>query len=296
MAACRRNWTSLHAGTTAALLAFLGMTVAAIAGGRPDVDMALVLAVDVSFSISIDERDIQRRGYVSAFRTPEIIRAATSGPLGRIAVTYVEWAGPEEQRQILPWTVLDNRAAVFAFADRLEAAPVHRSGRTSLSGALAEAVRLFEDSPVEATRRVIDISSDGVNNSGPPVVSVRDLAAGLSITINGLPLMGAAGSEDSPVPLDSYYRDCVIAGPGAFVFPVNDWSQFAETLKKKLALEIAYVPGFSGMVHLASIEVQTDCLIGEKEEREKYIRQLDEMTGGKSERWQLREQDWPTPR
>lgn len=296
MVANRRSGKRFPVGTTLVLLAVLALTNATIADDRPPADMALVLAVDVSFSINVDERDIQRRGYVSAFRTPEIIQAATSGPLGRIAVTYVEWAGPENQRQILPWTILDSHAAVLAFADQLEAAPAHRSGRTSLSGALAEAVRLFEDSPVEATRRVIDISSDGINNSGPPVVPVRDLAAGLSITINGLPLMGAAGSGDSPAPLDSYYRDCVIAGPGAFVFPVNDWSQFAETLKKKLALEIAYVPGFSGMVHLASIEAQTDCLIGEKEEREKYIRQLDEMTGGKSERWQLREQDWPTPR
>lgn len=273
---------------TAALAVWAGMVQAD--SGFYEVDMQLVLAVDISFSISLDEQDIQRRGYVAAFRDADVIRAVTSGYRGRIAVTLMEWAGDDMQVQVVPWTLIADRAGAEAFAARLAAAPVNRSGRTSISTALTAAIALFPQSPFQAARRVVDISSDGFNNSGPRVDRARDRLVYHGVTINGLPLM--IGDGGAPVPLDVYFRDCVIGGPGAFVAPVLSWGAFGATLKQKLITEISGpVPAAPGYLRAAA----TDCLTGEKVEREKYIDQLKGATGTRAPRWIPREEDWPLP-
>ena len=204
----------------------LAAALAAALGGRPalaappDVDLELVLAVDVSRSMDYDEQRLQRDGYVAAFRHPEVIAAISSGALGRIAVTYVEWAGPFYQTIVVPWTILANGADAEAFATKLAAAPLMNETGTSISGGLSFSAQLFDTSGARGLRRAIDVSGDGPNNMGLPVAPMRDQLVEEGITINGLPIMLKRSYSFGPfnIPnLDVYYEDCVIGGPGAFM-------------------------------------------------------------------------------
>jgi Protein of unknown function (DUF1194) len=230
-----------HRLVTAALIA-LGTLVAKPAVGltATEVDLALVLAVDISGSMDPDEQRLQRHGYVQAFRSPLVHQAIRDGMLGRIAIVYAEWAGSTVQHVVVPWTVIEAAAEAAAFAERLAEAPIQRGPRTSLAGAIDYGVRLLEESNTAPLRKVIDLSGDGVNNQGRSVTSARDEAVAQGITINGLPLLlkRPSGSWDSE-PLDEYFRDCVIGGPGAFMIPVREQHQFAEAIKTKILREIA---------------------------------------------------------
>ncbi|PCH75468.1 MAG: hypothetical protein COC12_00625 [Rhodobacteraceae bacterium] len=265
------------------------------------VDMQLVLAVDISFSISPDEQDIQRRGYVAAFRDPAVIRAIMSGYRGRIAVTYLEWAGEDTQAQTLGWTLIYDATSAADFARKLEGVAITRKGRTSISKALILAIDLLRQSPFLAERHVVDISSDGFNNTGPRVDRVRDRLIYQGVTINGLPLMNGQ-TTDPDTRLETYFRDCVIGGTGAFVTPVTRWQDFADVLNKKLVLEIsgpAFAPEET-RIYLAAHDAPPtpgmDCLYGEKEDLKTYIQQLEDAVGkDRAPRWMPREQDWPMP-
>ena len=233
------------------------------------VDLELVLAVDVSLSMDIDEQRLQRDGYVSAFRDPDIIKSIMSGPNARIAVTYVEWAGPEIQSVVMPWTIIDGEASAIEFSRRLEAVPISRARMTSISGALHYADGLFETSGVRSLRRVIDVSGDGPNNAGPPVVPVRDAIVAKGVVINGLPiLLKRPASLFDIENLDQYYADCVIGGTGSFSIPVREPAEFRTATRKKLLLEIAgLVPVPQPRlvrIQAGPSEATADCLVGEK--------------------------------
>src|SRR3712207_1597641 len=148
-----------------------------------EVDLALVIAVDISFSMDPEEQALQREGFVEAFRSPVVHEAIRKGTLGRIAVIYAEWAANFDQRVIVPWTVIDNPESAMAFAGRLEAQPTRRGPRTSVSGAIDFGVKLLGQRGTPATRRVIDISGDGANNQGRSVTAARDEAVPQGITI-----------------------------------------------------------------------------------------------------------------
>ncbi|WP_448187648.1 DUF1194 domain-containing protein [Azospirillum sp. sgz301742] len=223
------------------LLLILAPPGRAVAGGVP-VDLELVLAIDVSGSIDPDEAELQRRGYVQAFLNPKVIDAIRSGPYGRIAVVYMEWAGDHYQQTVIGWTLLDSRDAIAAFADRLAEAGIGRERWTSISMALTAASGLFEGSAYEGTRRVIDVSGDGPNNSGPPLLPVRDALVAKGITINGLPIVNDRPNPwggEPPRDLDQYYRNNVIGGPGAFIVVADGFDAFAQAILTKLLLEIA---------------------------------------------------------
>ena len=160
---------------------------AAPAGTR--VDLALVLAVDVSFSMEPDEQDLQRHGFIEAFQSSEVHRALRQGVLGRIAVIYVEWSGAFDQQIIVPWTVIEQPADALAFAARLSRSPLHRMGYASISGIIDFGFRQLRQSSLQADRQVIDVSGDGVNNTGRTVTLARDEALARGITINGLLIM-----------------------------------------------------------------------------------------------------------
>ena len=180
------------------------------------VDVELVLAVDVSRSMDRDEQVLQRDGYVAALRDPEVLSAIRSGFVGRIALTYVEWGGRHEQRVVVPWRAIEIPADIEAFAAVLESSRAERRRYTSISGGLAFAAELFEANDFEGTRRVIDVSGDGPNNTGPPVTLLRDALVADGIVINGLPLMlspYSSGVNNVLLDLESYYEDCVIGGP-----------------------------------------------------------------------------------
>lgn len=255
------------------LCVILAALVAVIVGIRTpatadtQVDLELVLAVDVSLSMDMDEQRLQRDGYVAAFRDPEVWNAIQAGAAGRIAVTYVEWAGQLTQQTVLPWTLIDGPQAAAAFADLLEAQPISRARMTSISGALIYSARELEKNPYKGTRRVVDVSGDGPNNSGIPAEHARDELVGKGIVINGLPIML---KRDQPSGffdinnLDKYYSNCVIGGTGAFMIPIRDRSEFRSATRRKLILEI------SGLVpdepaRLIPVQVDSfDCMVGER--------------------------------
>ncbi len=234
-----------------------------------EVDLELVLAVDVSGSMDAEEHQLQRAGYVAALRHPSLWSAIETGAYQRIALSYMEWAGPVGQQVIMPWTLIDSRAALDNFADRLEATEISYIRGTSISEALQFAAEMIDGNGFDGFRRVIDISGDGANNMGPPVVPSRDAVLARGITINGLPLL-LRPSFSNNVRLDDYYRDCVIGGIGAFVYPVQDRSAVVEAIRRKLVLEISYpggpLPNDTGAAAPQLVQ-ETDCMIGEKMRR-----------------------------
>lgn len=250
-----------------------------------DVDIELVLAVDASRSMEPFEQKIQRDGYIAAFRRKDVIDAIREGVHGRVAITYVEWAGSTLQRTIVPWTLVDGAESAEKFAAALDQPIPSTQSRTSISGAIDFSSSLFDDNGFKGMRKVIDVSGDGANNNGRPVAEARDQALAKGITVNGLPLMtrGDFYSDWAVKDLDIYYSNCVIGGPGAFMIPVNSWDQFPEAVRRKLVLELAgTMPVMQEADWTASespraIPVQDkqmyDCLSGERI-------------------WQRRMQDW----
>ena len=255
-------------------LARFALAAAILAGADParaetEVDLALVLAVDISYSMDMDELALQRQGFAEAFRSSLVHEAIKRGMLGRIAVVYLEWAGSLDQRIMVPWSTLDGPEAANAFADKVAAVPVRRAQRTSISGAIDFSVKVLGESGVEATRRVIDVSGDGPNNQGRLVVPARDEAVAQGITINGLPLqLKRPGYLDIP-DLDVYFKDCVIGGSGAFMIPVRDKAQFQNAVKTKVLLEVAGLSPPDPLIHPAQDSPRANCMIGESMWRER---------------------------
>lgn len=235
------------------------------------VDLQLVLAVDISRSMDQDEQSLQRAGYVAALRDPEVIAAIQGGPLGRIAITYVEWAGHGLQTVLVPWTLIDGAESAGLVADALSVQPLQRLRRTSISNALTFSAAHFQTSGFESARRVIDISGDGPNNQGFGVTDARDAVVDQGITINGLPIMLKTGFPSGFFDvqnLDLYYEDCVIGGFGAFLVTVQDVGEFADAIRRKLILEIAgRMPSpraIPAQWTPAQSMGETDCQVGEK--------------------------------
>ena len=250
-----------------ALWLMAGSAGIAAAGERQQVDLELVLAVDVSWSMDRDEQHFQRDGFVAAFRHGEVIAAIAEGAWGAIAVSYVEWAGDFAQQVVIPWTRIDGPETAHAFADLLAQKPIGFYRRTSISGAMELARALFAADPYKGLRRILDISGDGTNNQGQRVDRKRNQLVGENIVINGLPIMikktnpGGYLEIDN---LDDYFRECVIGGSGAFLIAVTDKDQFAIAIRRKLLLEIA---GVALRVQPVQLRIPTnpiDCLIGEK--------------------------------
>jgi Protein of unknown function (DUF1194) len=234
----------------------------------PSVDVELILAVDVSYSMDMDELAIQREGYAQAIVSKEFLQALKSGPTGKIAVTYFEWAASSDQKIIIPWRVIDGPETADAVANEIMKTPIRRASRTSISGAINFAMPLFDENPYRGLRRVIDISGDGPNNNGAPVVIARDAAIEKGIVINGLPIMVKEPSYSTMDidNLDFYYEDCVIGGPGAFVVTIKDREKFKEAIRTKLLLEVAGRTPERPVVPAAAAakEPRVSCLIGEK--------------------------------
>jgi Protein of unknown function (DUF1194) len=232
----------------------------------PSVDVELVIAVDVSYSMDVDELAVQREGYAQAIVSKEFLQALKSLPIGKISVTYFEWAASSDQKIIIPWRVIDGPETADAVADEIMKTPIRRASRTSISGAIYFAMPLFEANPYRGLRRVIDISGDGPNNNGLPVLGARDIALAKGITINGLPIMVKEPSYSTMdiENLDWYYEDCVIGGPGSFVVPIKDREKFKEAIRTKLLLEVAGRTPERRIVPVAEREPRVSCLIGER--------------------------------
>jgi len=233
---------------------------------EPKVDVELVLAVDVSYSMDMDELAVQREGYAQAIVSKEFLQALKALPNGKISVTYFEWAASNDQKIIIPWRVIDGPETADAVADEILKTPIRRASRTSISGAINFAMPLFENNPYPGLRRVIDISGDGPNNNGVPVTPVRDEAVSKGIIINGLPIMVKEPSYSTMdiENLDWYYEDCVVGGPGSFVVAIKDREKFKEAIRTKLLLEVAGRTLDRPVIPVADREPRVSCMIGEK--------------------------------
>jgi hypothetical protein len=229
------------------------------------VDVELVIAVDVSYSMDPDEQALQREGYILALKSREFMQALRQGANSKIAITYFEWAGQFDQKIIMPWRLIDGPESADAVAAEIGRAPYRRASRTSIAGALTFAKLLFENNGYRGLRRVIDVSGDGANNAGPLIVPTRDDVLAAGITINGLPIMlkrptpGSMDIED----LDIYYEDCLIGGPGAFVVPIHERAKFIEATRTKLVLEIAGRQPEPRVMPVSSQAPRISCTIGE---------------------------------
>jgi hypothetical protein len=235
----------------------------------PVVDVELVLAVDVSYSMDMEELAIQREGYAQAIVSKEFLAALKTGPTGKIAVTYFEWAASSDQKVIIPWRVIDGPESADAVAAEIMKTPIRRASRTSISGAINFAMPLFDENQLHGLRRVIDISGDGPNNNGGPVTIARDAAIEKGIVINGLPIMAKEPSSSTMdiENLDLYYEDCVIGGPGSFVVTIKEREKFKEAIRTKLVMEVAGLtpPGARPIpVAETTKEPRVNCLIGER--------------------------------
>jgi hypothetical protein len=252
--------TSVGAGSAAPLLRAEG------GSGLTAVDVELVLAVDVSYSMDPDEQALQREGYIAAITSKEFMNALRQGINGRIAMTYFEWAGTHHRQIIVPWRLVSGPESADAFAAEIARAPYTRAARTSISGALEFGAALFDGSGYRGLRRVIDVSGDGVNNQGPLVDITRDEVLAKGVTINGLPIMlkrSYVGSLDIDN-LDVYYEDCVIGGPGSFVIAIKQREQFKEAIRTKLVLEVAGRVPERRVVPVAARTPRVSCSIGER--------------------------------
>ncbi len=235
------------------------------------VDVELMLAVDVSYSMGPRELELQRRGYAEALTSPEIFQAIKTGYYQKVAITYVEWSGDYDQRVIVDWTLVESESDLVSIAATLTAQFDDSLRRTSISGVLDYAPIEFRTNGFAGERKVIDISGDGPNNQGRPVEIARDELIAEGFVINGLPLMTQDLERDNPffdlADLDLYYQSCVIGGPLSFMVPVKSWKEFPAAVRRKLVLELAgRVPGPNVIpaAWVGRTDTGYDCLIGER--------------------------------
>ena len=230
------------------LITLLGLALAMLAPtarAAEPVDMLLVLAADVSRSVTEPKFKLQREGAAAAITHPDVVKAISSGPHRRIAVCFLEWATVGMQNIVVDWTVIGDSGSARSFGDRLVEAPRSFLGSTSISGAIDFSVAQLERAPFQSERRVIDISGDGNNNSGRSVTEARDDALAKGITINALVILTPIAESfrpehtNPPGGLEKYFQDHVIGGPGAFTVVAESHESFGRALTKKLIQEIA---------------------------------------------------------
>ena len=236
-----------------------------------EVDLELVLAADISTSMALEEAALQRRGFALAIRHPQVIEAIQSGPLGRIAIAYMEWSDYDYQNILVDWTEVSDEKSAAAFAEAIERSPLIGLDWTSISTAITYAARSVDGNEFYANRRVIDISGDGPNNKGAYVVEARDRAVAGGIVINGLPIV-----NDRPEPtygfpslpnLDLYYEDCVIGGAGSFIIVADGFKDFARAIRRKMLLEIAGMAPQDPLLRLVTQRLRPPCDAGEQQAR-----------------------------
>jgi len=212
---------------------------------RPEVDLLLVLAVDISRSVDEKKFRLQRDGYAGALTNPKVIAAIRSGPVGKIAISMIEWSGVAEQAIITDWTTVGTKEDAEALSQRIRGAPRAFMGRTAIGSAIEFALQQFPRSPFQAQRHIVDVSGDGTNNSGIDVAEARQLALSQRVTVNGLailseePLPFNPAHTHPPGGLLAYYENNVIAGTNSFALAAENHDAFGTMILAKLIKEIA---------------------------------------------------------
>jgi hypothetical protein len=241
-----------------------------LADNRPNaipVDTELVLAVDVSYSMEPEEQALQREGYITGLTSREFMQALKGGMHGKVAVTYFEWAGPGDQRVVMPWRLIDGPETADAAADVIARAPYRRAMFTSIASALQFAKPLFDASGYHGLRRVIDVSGDGTNNSSPLLVPVRDDVLAAGICINGLPIMLTSAAVLVGYRELDIYEDCVIGGQVRSSFRSAN-AQFKDAVHQPL--EIAGRTPEQRVIPVQARAPRISCTIGEEMRRQRW--------------------------
>ena len=223
----------MRLAAAASFLAIIGAVPAQAAS------VALILAIDVSESVSAERYILQHDGIARAFETPLLIDAIAAAP-GGIEALVLEWSDPDKIAVTVGWTRIASRGAAAAFSASVRATTRTSHGLTAIGSAMLAAADTFERMPEPAGRRVIDISGDGMANFGVPPSTARDELVGRGITINGLAIL-----SEEPW-LEDYYSRNVVGGPAAFVVAAKGFDSFAEAMLRKLVQEVASGPFVSG--------------------------------------------------
>ncbi len=234
-----------------------------LARAAEQTDLLLVLAMDVSRSMDQGKFLLQRQGYAAAISNPQVLDAIKSGPHQKIALCFIDWSGPFEQKLVIDWTVIDSSAAASRFGDLVSQARRSFYNSTSIGAAINFATAQLARAPFEAERRAIDVSGDGTNNAGPDVQFLRDQAVAKGIIINGLVIL--TDIESAPNPrhtnpaggIEKYYRDNVIGGAGSFAMAAEDYNSFGRSMVKKLIAEIAMRPERQRSMSAVNVQPRT---------------------------------------
>jgi hypothetical protein len=197
--------------------------------------VALVLAIDVSESVSSERYLLQHEGIARAFETPQLVDAIAAVP-GGIEALVLEWSDPDKIAITVGWSRIANRTGAAAFAASVRATQRSSNGLTAIGSALLAAAAAFDHMPEPAGHKIIDISGDGMANFGVAPVTARDALVNQGITINGLAIL-----SEEPW-LDDYYRTNVVGGPAAFVLVARNFDSFADAILRKLVQEVASAP------------------------------------------------------
>lgn len=216
-----------------------------------NVDLELMLAVDVSSSVNLEEFELQMRGLSDAFRHPAVLAAIQSTGRTGIAVSVMQWSDEFKQTVVVDWMPVHDERSVLTLARRIRNAPRAISGgQTAISGALRFALEEIALNRFNGRRKVIDLSGDGRANAGIHPMPFRDSAVLQGVTVNGLAIL-----NEEPF-VDSYYRYSVIGGTGAFLMTATDYEDFAQAILEKLIKEIdvPFAERPPATVHAARIE------------------------------------------
>ncbi|MBC8035835.1 MAG: DUF1194 domain-containing protein [Rhizobiales bacterium] len=195
--------------------------------------LELVLALDSSASVDRQEFQLQLDGLSAAFADPDVLaQVETLKPFGA-AIAVVQWGAPGETRLVLPFTLIASSrdAKAFGFQVSLIRRWMHASS-TSIASGIEDSRILLESNEYQGLRKIIDVSGDGMDNSGADLKGARQRAIAAGITVNGLPIM----ADDST--LDIYYRERVIIGAASFIEPASDFRDYVRAIKQKLLREL----------------------------------------------------------
>ena len=205
------------------------------AQAAPKVDLALVLAIDCSYSVDASDYQLQMQGTARAFLAPEVLQAISRGARKRIAISAFLWSDPDIQFVLVPWQLLQTASDAKAVAEVFLRGPRNvPQGTTATGAALLFAQSMLTSAP-PAFRHVIDISTDGECNTGPKVDEARDAIVAQGTVINGLAI------TKEVFDLDTYLHENVTGGSQSFVVIANDFESYGQSLREKLFREITNV-------------------------------------------------------
>lgn len=213
------------------LLATTSLGLMAGNAGAVPVDLELSLLIDVSSSVNATEFNLQKQGYVDAFNNSALHTALQNGALDKIAVNFVYWSSSGSQQQAVAWTLIDSPATAEAFADAIAATSRPFFGTTAPGSAVNFAIPLFNNNGFEGTRRVIDVSGDGKENSGDDTPDARDAAEAAGFTINAIAI------ETDESDLQEWFDANLITSDG-FSLLATDFESFGDAILDKLVLEV----------------------------------------------------------